>query len=195
MQLRPNPVEGRWRWWYAALADWMIANPGAYIKDACLRNGGPIDAAPNTLSMIANTDLFKSYLEDRRRRNIECHDHSILSKQMAIAEISLDIVLETLTKKRTAVPFAQVAEMSASTLSRLGYGPKSAPAVQINNNTQTNVAITPVSQAALAEARDAMRAAEQLRAQQQRLLEPPRPEPTTIEALLEGEDDLNISPE
>src|SRR5678815_4847907 len=34
-----NPYEGRWRWWYSAISDWMLRNPGGTMADCAAELG------------------------------------------------------------------------------------------------------------------------------------------------------------
>jgi hypothetical protein len=137
----------------------MIRNPGGKLQDCAAELG----RGANTISMIVNTDLFRDYLEDRKKEWERTHDFTIRSKVTAVAEAGLDIMLEHLTTKRTAVPFQLVTGGVMDALDRLGYAPSAHPApavnVQVNNNNTPLAA--PV--AVLEEARAAIRMVEQRR--------------------------------
>jgi hypothetical protein len=147
-----NPYENRWRWWYPAIADWMLRNPGRPMKDCAAELG----KAENTIYMIAGTDMFRDYLAKRRAMYREQHDFALVSKVTQVAEASLDLILDRLDKKRDAVPM--------DLLDRLGYGAKPAPMVQINTSVDNRHVTVPVSLDALAEARATLRRAEAVRA-------------------------------
>lgn len=154
----PNPYNGRWRWWYAAIADWMIANPGGSLKQ-CAQE---LNRGYNTICFIANSDMFKEYYARRRQEWQESHDFAIRNKLTHATELGLDILIEQMTSKRSQIPMAPLAKMVESSLDRLGFAPKSQPAavVQINNENKT-VVVQGVSAADLSDARDRLRAVEQ----------------------------------
>lgn len=150
-----NPYASRWRWWYAAISDAMIANPGATNTDIALSLG----KAANTISMIANTDLFRDYHAQRRQEFQKSHDFILSSKLGRVAEKGLDLLLEVMETKRTSVPLAQLVAITNSSLENLGYGPKAPAQAPVQVNVHQQVAV-PISAGALEEARDALRRAE-----------------------------------
>lgn len=161
-----NPYEGRWNWWYSAIADIMIRSPTTSIVEIAKE----LDKATNTISMIINTDLFKDYLARRKDQWRQDHDFKVLSKLTEVAELSLDSVAEQFRKKKDQVPLAIAVETMTSTLDRLGYGVKTQPQVAVNvnqndNRTQT-VVVQGVSATALEEARAALRLAESKRGEE-----------------------------
>jgi hypothetical protein len=158
-----NPYANRWRWWYAAISDAMIANPGATTNDIAASLG----KAPTTISMISNTDLFRDYHAQRRQEFQKSHDFILSSKLGRVAEKGLDLLLEVMETKRTSVPLAQLVAITNSSLENLGYGPKAQPQAPVQVNVHQQVAV-PVSAGALEEARDALR-----RSEAKQLQEPP----------------------
>jgi hypothetical protein len=148
-----NPYNGRWRWWYAAIADTMLSHPDWSQAEIAKHLG----KNPNTVSMIANTDLFKVYFADRRRQYSEVHDAALVQRMTRLAVQGLDELSVQLEKKKDLIPIRQVAEITMGALDRLGYSPnKPSPAVVVNNTNQTLV--TPnASLGALQEAQAAMR--------------------------------------
>jgi hypothetical protein len=105
-------------------------------------------------------------LAQRRAMWQKEHDFAIMSKVTKVAERGLDLLLDKMEKQHDKIPMQLVTEVVVSSLDRLGYGPKAAPAVNVNVNTGPQyLAISP---AALEEARDAIRIAEQKKAQQNR---------------------------
>lgn len=192
--IQNNPYEKRWRWWYSAIADWMIRNPGGSMQD-CARD---LDRGYNTILMITNTDMFRDYLNTRKAEWRAAHDFGIVDKLTRVAEGSLDLILDNMKKKGDQIPMKMLNEIATGTLDRLGYAPASTPAVQVNVDQRDQrkqvLVTTPVSPAALEEARDALRLAEQRRAALTIDLEPsPRgvekeAEPHVPECDDEGED-------
>lgn len=57
-----NPYEGRWRWWYAAIADWMLENPGGSMIDCAHAIGRGV----GTVQQISASNTFKDYYAARR---------------------------------------------------------------------------------------------------------------------------------
>jgi len=160
-----NPYERRWGWWYAAIADWMIANPDGSMAQ-CARDLGK---ASSTISLIKNTDLFRDYLATRRKEWEARHDYALRAKTTKVALTALDILSEQLEKKRDNVPINTVNAIATSALDRLGYSPQgpTPAAVQVNNyGAGAQVAVMPVNAGALEEARQAIRIAQQKRTAQ-----------------------------
>lgn len=153
--------KNRWRWYYDSIADWMIANPGKELKE-CAKH---INKHPNTITQIIRSDLFQEYLAQRKQEWQRHHDHAIMAKTTAVAERSLDLMLEKLEKQGDKIPMQVVSEVATNALDRLGYAPRTAPQVQVNvdNSDNRQVVMVPISPEALEEARDAIRAAEEQR--------------------------------
>jgi hypothetical protein len=154
-----NAYEGRWRWWYSNIADWMIRNPGGKLKDCAAE----LKKAENTISMITNTDLFRDYYAARKAEFARDHDFSIRNKLTQVTELALDATIEKLTKQRDKIDLPLLTDLLGSSLDRLGFAPKVSPQVQINQqigDNRTQVVQLPGSVTALAleEARMALRA-------------------------------------
>ena len=166
-----NPIEGRWRWWYSAIADLMIAEPHLTQKEIADRLG----KHPNTVSMIVSTDMFQEFLAQRKDQWRRQHDFTILSKVTRVAELALESVAQQFEKKKDQIPLGLAVETMTSALDRLGYSPQNQqPLVQINNQ-QVNegaktVIVQGVSATVLEEARNALRLAEQKRGEETELL-------------------------
>lgn len=147
--------------YFDQIIDYMIANPGAKPKEI----GNFINRAPTTVSAIINSDMFKARLMARRSEWVKEHDFTIQQRTVAIAEKSMDLILEVLEKKRDQVPLGQLLEAQNSALERLGFGIKQSPAavVQVNQqNNSTTVVLPPsVPASVIAEARMAVRQAQQ----------------------------------
>jgi len=152
-----NPYQGRWRWWYSAIADWMIRNPGGLMKDCAAELG----KAESTISFITNTDLFRDYFAKRRAEYQRDHDFTIAHKLTEVAELALDATIEKLKKQRDKVDLPLLTDLMGSSLDRLGFAPKQGPTVQIINETNNTVQLpNSVTAEALEEARMAMRQVE-----------------------------------
>lgn len=152
-------------WWHEAIIDDMLANP----LDTLEVRGKRLGYSGSYLSVLVNTDMFKAAYEERRRDFRTNMDVAIVNRTTQLAAKGLDIMLEVLESKRTQIPFAALSETVDKTLQRLGYGAPQKPAVSVQvtgNNAQVAVLPT-VSAEQLAEARQALRAAEQERALEQ----------------------------
>lgn len=184
-----NLYRNRFREWYAAIADYMLAYPSATNAEIATA----LNRAANTISLIRNTDLFRAYFAARRKEWEERHDFGIRKKLHAAADLGLDILLETMTNKRSSIPISQTTTIVTSALDRLGYAPQSGPSTQINvqANDQSRVVVAPVTVDRLEEARSVLRAAQQNRAlaPQPFLAPPPLESIPTIEN--EAEDELS----
>ena len=158
---KPSVYEGRWNWWYSSIADAMIANPSWRMQDIAEYLG----KSATTISLIVKTDLFQSYLAERKKEWRERHDFSIVAKTTAIAEKALDLMLETMETKRTQIPFESLRAVGETALDRLGYSPRNGPAVQVNNfGGGPQQVLVPVGRETLEEARELMRKSEASRA-------------------------------
>ena len=173
-QQRPSSApEGRWRWWYAAIADWMLRNPDG-TQDECAKHFGK---HPNTISRIVTSDTYRAYLAQRRREWQADHDAKITQRLGDVALKSMDNILDQLDKKRDTLKLDILTELMGSSLEALGFGKPAAPTVQVNTqvdaSSQTVVLPGSVSAAALVEAREALRLAEARRIQDVDVLPPP----------------------
>lgn len=178
-------TENRWRWWYSAISDLMIRHPDWTQQEIATK----LNKHPNTISMIVGTDLFKEFLAQRKAAWMEDHDHALRSRLTEVATEGLDIVLEQLRTKKSAVPLQAALKITESALDRLGYAPSNGPQVVVNNapdnRQQTLVALTPAD---LEAARQAMRMAEQAKSGSANTLVPPSAQDAVLEACVEGTD-------
>jgi hypothetical protein len=151
-------------WYYSRIIDWMIANPGRPLSECAQYIG----RTQSTLSIIINSDMFKAALAQRKAEFQQAHDFGIIEKTAKIAHASLDAILETLDKKRSAVPINELREISESALKTLGYGTtaQASPGVTLNfNEGSKGQVVLPVSPQHLEEARMALRLAQSSRPQ------------------------------
>ena len=146
-------------WYYSAIIDWMVANPGKPLRDCAAHVG----KTQTTLSIIINSDMFKAALAQRKQEFQLHHDLGIIQKTTQVAHASLDAILASIEKKKDTIPLDTLREISDSALTRLGYG---APSAQqgVVVNLQNNTVIAPVSAQDLAEARMALRQVQASRA-------------------------------
>lgn len=156
-----NPYEGRWRYWYSDIADWMIRNPGGRLIDCAVE----LNRHTNTISMIVNTNLFQDYLAKRRALWIEEHDAQLRAGMTDVASKGLDLLMQVMKSKGPQIPMQQLIETTNSALDRLGYSPnkQSGPTVVVNHNVGDNrtVIVPGLTAQALEEARMALRQSEE----------------------------------
>jgi len=142
------------RWWYEALADHMIANPGDTQNEIAAHFG----RAVSTISTIVHTDAFKAYFRIRRNAHAERLDAGIRHKMFEVADKSFDLILDKLEKKRDTIPIETLQRTVDSTLKSLGYGLAPAgPTVNVNTGGGNAVVAVPVSLDDLEAARAALR--------------------------------------
>ena len=135
--------------WYDSIIDDILANPGTSLTATAQRLG----RSDSTVQLIARSDLFKARYAQRRQAFEEELSRRLVSKITRAAELSLDATIETLEKKRDAIPLPTLVEITKSTLDRLGYGPsrEAGPSVQVSVNNNV------VSAEALAAAREKLK--------------------------------------
>jgi hypothetical protein len=149
------------KWWHEAIIDDMLAFP----LDTLKQRAGRLKYTESYLSIITNSDMFKAFYEERRLMFNAQLDASLQHKAASAANRALDIVLETLEKKRDRIPFRELAEFTDKTLERLGYGVKPGAHVNVQVNNSPSLQITKEQ---LAEARRDLRTVED---QRERVLE------------------------
>jgi len=190
-----NPYEGRWRWWYSAIADYMLANPGA--THAAIAKA--LGRGTTTVSMIVVTDAFKTYYDMRKCEFQLRHNERLSAKISRVAEASLDLISAKLEKKGDQVPMEMLEQLATSSLDRLGFGPQKVPSIVVNQNVDQSRSNITVSITALEEARSALRMVEQQRAIQGRPSLNSTPDNETIGgALIDGaliSEDSNLDPD
>lgn len=148
-----------WRWWYASIADWMLANPNLTLAECAVYFG----KNPNTISRIVNSDIYKAYFAQRRKEFESEHAAKITRRLGDVVLKSIDVIEEKLEKKRDSVPLDVLSDLMGSSLEALGFGKPAAPAVQLNqynDHSQTVTLPTTVTPMALEEARAAIRRVE-----------------------------------
>lgn len=149
-------------WWWDALIDWMVANPGSALKEVCASNGGPLDIHYATVLNVTQSDLFKARLAQRKTEISQGVDLMVISKTTKIASLGLDAIQNVLEKKRGQIPLEELQAVTTSALDRLGYGakpPAGGAAAGVSVHLTQNV--TNVDAGAVANARALLRAKEQ----------------------------------
>lgn len=140
----------RFRFWYDAIIDWMLVNPDKPLKQ-CAKDLG---RGEDTIYTITSSDIFRARLAERRQ---DFNDRLAMSLGDAAGGVAVAAMMEL--KKRIVdnpakIPTVVLNDIANKTMERLGYGTAPvAPAVQVNNITNT----VSVSSDALKEAKAAMR--------------------------------------
>lgn len=156
---KQGSIEGRWRWWYAGICDYRLTHPGCSNKEIALY----LKKHENTISMIVNTDMYREY-EAQCKAQWRSHNEDVLrQKLMGVTTLALDSMKVQLEKKQDQIPLAISNEILKTGLEALGFGPKSAPGVVINNTQQHVNLPAAVSPQMLDEARMALRGVERQR--------------------------------
>jgi hypothetical protein len=150
-----------WQPWYVSISDWMIRNPGGDYTD-CARDLGRHVV---TIRYIVHSDIFQEFHSQRKAKWRESHDFAIVSRLTNVATKSLDLMIDKMEKQADKIPMNLITEIATASLDRLGYAPdpKQTSAVNVNIDNRQQTMQVPVTAAALEEARDALRAAEQKR--------------------------------
>jgi CHAD domain-containing protein len=141
------------RWWYEALADYMIANPKAKQNDMALY----FDRGVATISTILNSDSFKAYMRQRRDEHAKTLDSDVRNKLLTLTGDVLDIMIDKVDKKRDTLPIADLQRTADMTLKALGFTAPQGPSVVVNNPTQHTTVVVPVSLEDLQQAQAALR--------------------------------------
>jgi hypothetical protein len=175
----------RWRWWYSAISDYRLANPGCTVKEVALA----LNKGETTIGFIVASDVYKEYEAQRRQEFRKGSEEVLRQKLIGVTTKALDALDVQFEKKKDQVPLELARDIVELGLDRLGFAPASTPSVIVNNNT-ANVVQNSVSPAALEEARMALRAVE---AQRKRPLQlEAEPLPLAVAPISEGEGESNV---
>lgn len=157
-------VEGRWRWWYAAIVDYRMAHPGCKLAEVAAH----MKKHPNTIWAITNTDLFRDYEAQRLQEFRNRADQDLRLRLTGVATRALEALEGGLKTKGDQVPLGLANEIAVSALDRLGFAPQKGPTVVVNSQQNNNVVLPgAVTAQALEEARQALRNSERQRTVQQ----------------------------
>lgn len=129
------------RQWMEQLADWMLLNPGAALKDAA----SYFNVTPGYISMVKNSDVFKLYWEQRTAEfrsevNKVAVDSmsSVSEKTTTMTELALDHLIDKVDRTGRAMDVVQLQNIAELGLKSLGYGANknsAAPSVNVVVNT------------------------------------------------------------
>jgi hypothetical protein len=142
------------RWWH----EWIIDDMLLYPRDSIEVRAKRLKYSREYLNLCMHSDMFKALYEERRAAYSARLHAGIADKTAKAADLALDLVIESLDKKRDKIPFAELTEFTDRTLERLGYGASNGSSV----NVQVNTAPT-VTKEQLADARRDLRAVEDQR--------------------------------
>lgn len=146
------------RSWYESLADYILANPTAKNTEIAAAFG----KSPGWMSSIVNSDAFKSYFAQRRANYNELHDAALRDRATGVVVKALDVLLETMDKKKDKMTVSEIVKIQDSALTMLGYGQKGPVAAAPQPSAPPSVT---VNVAVLREARGQIRQLEQERIQ------------------------------
>lgn len=147
-----SPTVKKVNWWHQRLADWMLVNPGANIRDAAKI----FNCTETTLYIVKNSDAFKAYWEFRRRKledGLEGDANAalglgLMEKTAAIAEMAMDQILEQLESNGKAqsvgapiIPHDELRSTADMAMKKLGYGLPSKSGDSPVQNNQINLTI------------------------------------------------------
>lgn len=137
------------RWWYDALATWLLLNPDKTLTEAAQYFG----RSASWISAIVHSDSFRVLFRTRAGEINALAAKTTVEQVDGIASLSLEILRQQLENKGIAMEHAEVRETASMVLKSLGYGQsRAAPGVQAN--VQVNIG---VDRETLNSARDKMR--------------------------------------
>lgn len=141
------------RTWHDNIIDLLLTDPTLTQKEVAARLG----RNATTINCVMASDMFKARYEARRLLMNETLAQAITGKLTRLAIDAIEVTHEKLKLQRDKLPFEDLVDVTDKTLSRLGYGMKTAanPAVVINNNQQV---VAPISADELEAIRSRLRA-------------------------------------
>jgi hypothetical protein len=161
----------RMRWWYEALADFMIAHPEASQNDMAAH----FKKSAGTISTIINSDAFIAYLARRRGNYVQQLEGVVRTKMLNVADKGFDLILERFEKKRDNIPLETLNKTIELATRASGISPSGNSGTNVtvvNAPGQPTLVPVPVSVDDLQAARQALRNAQSLK---------PLPEPVDAE--------------
>lgn len=158
------------RWWYEALADFMMANPAAKQNDIAAF----FKKSPATISTIINSDAFQAYLAKRRGQYVQTLEGQVQEKMLNVASKGFDLILQRFEQKQTNIPLetlTKTLELATRASVRTSQ-PSGGNTVVVNPPGQTTLIPVAVGLEDLQAARQALRNAQSM---------PKLPEPVDAE--------------
>lgn len=164
------------RWWYEALADFMIAHPAARQNDIAAY----FKRSPGTISLIINSDAFQAYLRKRRGEYQGALETTVRDKMLNVAEKSFDMILERFEKKRDTIPLETIHKSAELAMKGLGMGiEQRGPQVVVQQNAAGPIPVA-VSLDDLQDAQKALRASQMAPLIEHQPAEPASPDSNII---------------
>jgi len=153
LEAGPTPLQydpKKIHWWYERLADWMLANPDKYLKDAAV----VFDVTPTWLYALQRSDTFQDYWTERSR----AVSQTVEQKAQVLADRLLDSFhqdLDAADQNNKPLPTSTRLQILDVTMKRFGYGEtrRSPPQPLPGAITQNNYSIGVVTPAELKQAR------------------------------------------
>jgi hypothetical protein len=141
----------KFRFWYDAIIDWMIANPGGTHKDCA----EALDRSPGTINMIVASDMFKARWAERRGELNTMYSEAIMLKTGKVAVQALDALSDRLEQNPRGIPAGVVADIAKQSMEALGFG-----APKVGQPMPTQEVHVHVGSDVLAQARERLRTIE-----------------------------------
>lgn len=150
---------------YEAIVDLMLTHPEWRNTDIAKH----LNYSLAWLSVITGTDMFKAYYASRRAAFNQAVNERISGKLSEATEEALDSLIEGIKTKGAAMTVIERKEVADTLLQRLGYGVKTGPTV-VNNVNAVAETVVAVDRDVLVQARQSLRAVEELRIARQKSL-------------------------
>lgn len=123
------------RWWYDALATWLLLNPDKTLTEAAQHFG----RSASWISAIVHSDSFRVLFRQRAGEINALAAKTTVEQVDGIASLSLEILRQQLEAKGMSMEHSEVRETASMVLKSLGYGqPRGAPA---QTNVQVNIGV------------------------------------------------------
>jgi hypothetical protein len=107
------------RFWYEAIIDWLIDNPGGSYE-AC---GVALGRSATYIGMLMKSEFLQARLAQRRAERRSAVDQMIIEKASGVVSKGLDILTERFSENTDRLSTALVADTTRNLLSVMGYSP------------------------------------------------------------------------
>lgn len=128
----------KFRWWWEAIIDWMICNPGLTMKDAAKE----FNCTPQYLYMLTSSDVFNERYRERIDAKAKALNEQVVAKVSETALAAVGLIADRLELEKIKpvesrrIELEQLSTVSDRLLKSLGLGAKQLGTV-INNTNQT----------------------------------------------------------
>jgi len=116
---------------HESLADWILINPGGTLRDM----GAHFGYSPAWLCTVLNSDMFKAYMQTRRKDIIASIAASLPEKLEAAAHLATERIIEVVQKSEDG---DQIIDAFDRILHRYGYAPNAKNGAQQHVMLQQN---------------------------------------------------------